>query len=177
MESAGSGRSLTVLPGEACAHPRVLPCPSSPHGQETRCLGGTQSLVELQVNFYSTLSMENRAPGALSKPSAAQAERCQQPRLRGSGHGVYQSCSSSCPRSCGLARALQGTVLWARGSLPMDLILTKGWLAGKLGITVPGWTLMVPVRCLPALMADWCCLLFVPSLQRAAGHCGLVKAT
>lgn len=79
------------------------PSPPSPRGQEIRCSEGRWCLVGLQVNFYSTFSMEREAPGALSKPSAARAERSRQPRLRGSGHGVYRSSSASCPRSCGFA--------------------------------------------------------------------------
>lgn len=131
-------QGATSWQGEACAPPRVPPCPLRPHGQEIRCLERRWCLVGLQVNFYSTFSMESEAPGALSKPSAARAEQCQQPRLRGSGRGVYWSSSASCPRSCGLASAADSPV--AEGCLAADPLLT----GGGLGV---GWALLQPAGC------------------------------
>lgn len=170
-------RGATLQRGEACALPRVPPCPLSPHGQEIRCSEGRWCLVGLQVNFYSTFSMESEAPGALSKPSAARAEQRRQPRLRGSGHGVYRSSSASCPRSCRLASAADSPV--AEGCLAVGRLLTGGGLEA-------GWASLQPAGCcksdgarvvvgVPALMADWYCL-FAPSFKRAAGQHGLVKA-
>lgn len=129
--------------GGACAHPRVPLSPPSPHGQEIRCSEERWCLVGLQVNFYSTFSMEREATGALSKPSAARAERRWQPRLRGSGHGMYRSISVSCPRGCGLPRApvhcAAGSPV-AEGCLAADPVLTKGWPGA-------GWASLQPAGC------------------------------
>lgn len=175
-------RSPASLGGEACAHPKVPPCPPSPRGQEIRCSEGRWCLVGLQVNFYSTFSMEREAPGALSKPSAARAERSRQPRLRGSGHGVYRSSSASCPRSCGFASA-PGRC--AAGSPAAEGCLAVTPSSPRAGQERVGhrcsWlhaaSQMVPVRFFPCFNGRLVLPLLCPILTGAAGHRGMVKAT
>lgn len=157
-DGAGRSRCLCDSPGAGLAGSKrnpPSPLPGYPrvpqthaartsHPRKETVLGWAPG--ELLLNF-----MEREAPGAPGEPSAAPAERRWQPRLRGSGHGAYQSGSAPCPHT----RASPG--LPAAGSPPGQTLSPPragqeqvGHGCDQLDAVRP----MVPGRFLCALMAD-----------------------